>query len=425
MNAVTSSSLAQHLHQAKAAEDAGDLARAHSLLTAAAADHPDSPHVHNSFGMLVLRQGDGAEAARWFARAVELAPHEAALRVNLATAHRTAGDAAAEQQALESVLRIDQRHFVARLRLAELFERSGRGALAVQHWSAVVQLAQGIDRPPPVVADALARGLRYLEQHNLAFAETLTKRFGGALPDGAPHRRVRAAIDHALGRRKVYRNECAGLYVPFLPADEFFDRAMLPWLDEVEQHTAAIRAEALRLVADGDPSIRPYVEQDEGTPENKWSALDRSRDWSACFLWDQGVRNDAVADRCPATMQALACAPPHIVPGKAPTAFFSILKPGAHIPPHTGVTNARAIIHLPLVVPEGCSFRVGGETRFWREGEAFAFDDTIEHEAINPTDKERIVLIFDVWNPHLSEDEAEGLATFFDVAHLNMVSAER
>ena len=79
-------------------------------------------------------------------------------------------------------LRIDQRHFVARLRLAELFERSGRGALAVQHWSAVVQLAQGIDRPPPVVADALARGLRYLKEHNLAFAETLTKRFGGALP---------------------------------------------------------------------------------------------------------------------------------------------------------------------------------------------------------------------------------------------------
>ena len=33
------------------------------------------------------------------------------------------------------------------------------------------------------------------------------------------------------------------------------------------------------------------------------------------------------------------------------------------IPPHTGSTNARITVHLPLVVPLGCRFRVGAETR--------------------------------------------------------------
>ena len=85
--------------------------------------------------------------------------------------------------------------------------------------------------------------------------------------------------------------------------------------------------------------------------------------------------------------------------------FFSILRAGRHIPPHTGVTNVRSIVHLPLIVPAGCTFRVGGEVRPWVEGEAFVFDDTIEHEARNPTDRDRAVLILDVWNPYLSDAE--------------------
>ena len=88
-----------------------------------------------------------------------------------------------------------------------------------------------------------------------------------------------------------------------------------------------------------------------------------------------------------------------------PTAFFSVLRPRTHLPAHNGVTNSRAIIHLPLIVPEGCRFRVGGETREWRVGEAWAFDDTIEHEAWNDSDEPRVILILDAWNPLLTEAE--------------------
>ena len=70
-------------------------------------------------------------------------------------------------------------------------------------------------------------------------------------------------------------------------------------------------------------------------------------------------------------------------------------------------------MHLPLIVPPGCGFRVGGETRLWEEGKAFAFDDTIEHEAWNDSDAPRAVLIFDVWNPHLGPRERDLLLRYF------------
>ncbi|RZM00924.1 MAG: aspartyl/asparaginyl beta-hydroxylase domain-containing protein, partial [Sphingomonas sp.] len=134
----------------------------------------------------------------------------------------------------------------------------------------------------------------------------------------------------------------------------------------LEARTAAIRDEALALLRDGSDAIRPYVRQAAGTPTNRWSGLDGNADWSACFLWEYGVHNDAVCARCPETAAALAAVPQSDIPGKAPTAFFSILRPHAHIPAHTGVTNTRAIVHLPLVVPDQCRFRVGGETRaYW------------------------------------------------------------
>ena len=59
---------------------------------------------------------------------------------------------------------------------------------------------------------------------------------------------------------------------------------------------------------------------------------------------------------------------------------------------------------------------VGGETRAWEVGRAFAFDDTIEHEAWNRSSKIRAILMLDVWNPHLSKIEQEAIARYFQAA---------
>ena len=117
-----------------------------------------------------------------------------------------------------------------------------------------------------------------------------------------------------------------------------------------------------------------------------------------------------------ASLESLESVPRSQVPGRMPTAFFSVLRPRTHLPAHNGVTNSRAIIHLPLIVPAGCRFRVGGETREWKVGEAWAFDDTIEHEAWNDSDELRAILIFDVWNPHLTEAEQHLLRAFFEAS---------
>lgn len=391
----------------------GDQAAARARLDDVLAIEPGHPVALNARGTLALGDQRFGDAAADFAAAAQADPDQPVLWVNLATAHRGAGDDEAERAALERALAKDRFHFTALLRKAELEERAGPVRDAVLAWNAVISVASGMAERPPAVEEALRRGQAFMAAHGEDLARRYDEAFGADRAGDPDMRRFNRCLDHVLGRAPIFRNECQGVHYPFLPADEFFDKRLFPWLGAVEAQTAAIREEARALIADPGEALRPYVKLDEGTPQNKWSALDNSLEWGACFLWEYGRPNPAVLDRCPATAAALRAAPDTTIPGKAPSAFFSILKAGAHIPPHTGVTNTRAIVHLPLIVPEGCRFRVGGETREWVEGEAFAFDDTIEHEAINESAVDRVVLIFDTWNPHLTAREQQLLREFY------------
>jgi len=266
-------------------------------------------------------------------------------------------------------------------------------------------------------AAELAKGRGYVAERTYAFGEEIDAGMAAtrATLDGAERRRFDACVDTVLGRRRIYQPECAGLHFPFLPADEFFPRALFPWLAALEAQTPAIRAEYQALVAGRTAEFVPYVTQPANTPDNPWSTLNNRLDWSVYYFWRFGVAQPDAQAACPATMAALAAVPLLDIAGRGPTAFYSVLRPGTRIPPHSGVTNTRTIIHLPLVVPPDCGFRVGGETRRWTEGEAFAFDDTIEHEAWNDSDTGRAVLILDVWNPHLTAAERTLLRTYFAV----------
>ena len=95
-------------------------------------------------------------------------------------------------------------------------------------------------------------------------------------------------------------------------------------------------------------------------------------------------------------------------------ALFSLLLPGTHIPPHHGMLNTRAIVHLPLIVPPGCRLRVGNHERAVEAGRAMIFDDSMLHEAWNDSDATRVVLLFEVWRPELREAERAALTTMFE-----------
>jgi aspartyl/asparaginyl beta-hydroxylase (cupin superfamily) len=379
---------------------------------------PNNPAALNALGMRSLLRGDPEEAVGLFGRAAAADPSAPALWMNVAKARRIMGDDEGERTSLTRVLEIDQRHLMALIRLAELHERRGEDALANRHWMGAIAVAGMIEGRSPELDALIAHGASFVAKQGAAFAQVLEVGLAPAY-EGLERRdrhRFEAAVDHALGRRTIYTNACAGLHFPFLPADEFFAREHFPWMEELEKKTDVIRAELRALLEDGQEGFRPYVKMGPGTPENKWTELDNSMRWGAFFLWEYGEANEAACARCPQTAAALAAVPRAELPGRAPSAFFSLLRPKTSIPPHTGVSNTRAIIHLPLIVPDGCGFRVGGETRQWRVGEAFAFDDTIEHEAWNESDELRAVLIFDVWNPHLTETEKRLLRDFYRVA---------
>jgi aspartate beta-hydroxylase len=210
-----------------------------------------------------------------------------------------------------------------------------------------------------------------------------------------------------LGKRRAYSSLPKDSYFPYLPAIEFFPRELFPWLAELEAATQKIAAEAQAALREQAAAFSPYVDFPPGAPLDEWAPLNHSMDWSVYSLWHDGSPLAAHQLACPKTSAVLAGLPLCDVPGYAPGAYFSVLKPHTRLPPHTGTTNTRSIVHLPLVIPDGCRFRVGSQQRAWVTGQAWVFDDTIEHDACNDSDQIRIVLIFDVWNPLLTAAERD------------------
>jgi aspartyl/asparaginyl beta-hydroxylase (cupin superfamily) len=203
------------------------------------------------------------------------------------------------------------------------------------------------------------------------------------------------------------------LYYPYLAQRQFFEREEFGWVAELEAATPAIREELLALV-EGDADFRPYVENNPDRPHRDFHGLNENRDWTALYLWRDGKLVEENAGRCPKTVAALEKVPLSRIGSRTPAVLFSRLEPGAHIPPHSGMLNCRLICHLPLIVPRGCWLRVGNETREWEEGKLLIFDDSIEHEAKNPTGELRIILLFDIWRPELREEERTAISGIFD-----------
>jgi len=408
----------QTLETARQLRRSGRGGEAAGLLHDLIARAGEQPAALNALGLQALAQGDQTEAAGFFRRSIAADPASPELWMNLAKAHREQGDDGAELKALEGALAIDQRHFMALVRMAELFERIGDEARAAERWSGVLAMAAGIEERSAALETMLEHARTSVARQRAGFAAKVDSELGAArgAVEAAERRRFDACIDHALGRRQIYVNQCAGMHFPFLPAEEFFERRHFPWLERIEAQTEAIRGELEALLEADQDALRPYVAMDPGTPANKWFPLDHKLDWSALHLWKDGRRDDVVCARFPQTAAAVEALPLSDLPGRTPTVFFSLLRPGTHLPAHSGVSNVRTIIHLPLIVPPGCGFRVGGETREWQVGRAWAFDDTIEHEAWNRSDRARAILIFDVWNPYITQTERDLLRRFYQVA---------
>jgi hypothetical protein len=360
-----------------------------------------------ALGQRAFRRGDLASARDYYRRLVDVDGSDAQQWVNLAVVCQGLRDEAGEDAAIKGALNRDPLDLLALILRANLLERQGRRHEAAQAYGAVATVSPPLERLHPDLRPAVSRAIQVRDEHHAEVAQFLDATLEPAYAQfkGEKHlKRFRDAVDIMVGRKRRFESQPAIFHYPHLPAIEFFDREDFPWLDAVEAQTDAIRDEFLDVLA-GEEGFAPYITYPQGVPLNQWVELNNSPDWSAFHLLKMGAPVAENAAKCPRTMAALAAAPQPDQPGRTPSAMFSLLKPRTRIPPHNGVTNVRLVTHLPLIIPEGCGFRVGNETRPWVPGKAWVFDDTVEHEAWNESDKLRVVLIFDIWHPQLTEGE--------------------
>lgn len=198
-----------------------------------------------------------------------------------------------------------------------------------------------------------------------------------------------------------------------------FDPALTPkafWTADDNKEIAAI----VKLLEDNYKAVRQELENmiaawgdGGGLFQNEASAaktLARTGNWTAVTLKiNKKWRKQFCEVAMPLTCSLLRDRPDvsGFIPGQFNNASMPYVKlyrqtPGTHLRAHYGMTNSKLTAHLGLIVPEGSSITVRGETRSWEEGKVLVFDDSFEHEAVttHPT-QARYVLNVGFWHPEL------------------------
>lgn len=354
--------------------------------------------------------GDLPRATSLLEQAVKAKEVDPGVWLRLAAMHRGSGNLDKAVNAVDGALSLDPLNFTALLMRASLLQRANHPS-AGQAWdNALAQKPDG--ELTPQLASVVAEGERHraawLEHREAGMRASMAQAEGRA--DEEERHRIERFRSNVLRRTRPFHSQPTHFHFPGLVEREFHPRRLFPWLEELEAATGMLNEELHAVMSAERAELVPYIQYEDHLPLDQWRPLNRNPDWTAIHLWSNGRKVEANASHCPRTMALLEGFPQPSTAGSGPNAMFSLLAPKTHIPPHVGVTNTRLVCHLPLIVPKGCWFRVGAETRYWKRGEAIVFDDTIEHEAMNPTDELRVVFIFDLWHPDLTGIEREAVA---------------
>lgn len=379
-------------------------ARRYREVLAAAPDHGPAAHF---LAMQSFWAGRLDDARRLIEQACAGKPKAAVFEANRGRILAALGNAAGTVEAYEAALVLDPAFLPVRLDLAQVLETAGRTREATQHYRAALDQAARIPTLPVTLQQQLAHGAELVRAEQRQLEDALRTAMAQAPGGTTAGARFEECFEILMGRAKPQLPKPGFMYFPKLPALTFYPREMFPWAQALEARTEEITAEVTALMAGGEKGFIPYVQKPDGeVPDSDaWRAINHNPDWGVFFLHNQGERVVRNCEACPVTAAALDEVPLVHIRERGPTAFFSRLRPGTHIPPHHGATNTRTIVHLPLIIPPDCGIRVGNDTRQWKRGEILAFDDTIEHEAWNRSQEARVVLILDVWNPFLDERE--------------------
>lgn len=364
-------------------------------------------------GLAALRAGNASVARTRFEAVVARGGADASIFLALAIAYHRLNDATSALQAVNQALAREPQNLRALIFKADVLDQmEDRKGAAAYYLAAVRAVPNGAELPPDLRAD-LARAQSQCGRLAGTLEQALVSRLGGTerlTANSSP--RFRESLDILLGRKPVYLQDPRYYYMPGMPQKSFYDRGDFPWIESLETHTAEIRTELLSVLAE-PAAFRPYVQGAVNRPQHAQGGMVNNPDWSAFYLWKDGELITENAARCPRTIDVMKSIPMVHVVNRSPSVLFSLMRPGAHIPAHTGLVNTRLICHLPLIVPKGCTFRVGNEERDWVEGQTWVFDDTMEHEAWNRSQETRVVLLFEVWQPALTMNERDDVCAMF------------
>ena len=379
---------------------------------------PDHAEALNYLGARALSAEQPAQAIDYLQRAAALSQPDPECLCNLGLAYVATNRLDDALNTLVRCIDAAPSFFRARLHMGRVMELLGKNDEAATHYYAALMHAQQQGR---WLNDATtAPGLRDLVKHATHSARSARKRlFEGVLqPYVARHgaaemARVTKALMGYLGEIPIdypdARQRPKFLYFPDMPTVPYFSRELFPWYALLEDNFDAIRAELLAVLA-SDDALQPFLKYHPQQNMGEYLGGTAKPAWDAFFFYRHGQRFDDNCARCPRTASVLDSLPTLArVRDHAPEVCFSVLTPGTHILPHRGVTNTRVVTHLPLIVPDNCALNVSGDEHAWQEGRCVTFDDTFEHEAWNRSDRTRVVMLIDTWNPYLTAIECDAV----------------
>ncbi len=328
---------------------------------------------------------------------------------------RAVGDDAGLERAADRLLALDAAAIRPLIWKGDVWSRRGEERRAVQFYATATARAAHIALTPALKAEVVRAEAAVSALHAQlgSFLEEYLCDHG--LPPAKRSARIAKSLALMTGQAHadMLKQRPTVHFLPDLPDKGWYDASAFAWTTDMEEATNDIRAELLAVLG-GKGAFQPYIEGDTHGPARNYQGLLNNPAWGAFYLWRDGRAVEENIALCPRTAAALSRVPTPDIPGRSPTAMFSLLKPHTRIPAHHGMLNARLIAHLPLIVPDGCAMRVGEETRAWAEGALTLFDDSVEHEAWNESDKTRVVLLFDVVRPELDYDERRAVRLCFE-----------
>lgn len=372
---------------------------------------PNDVAALNLVALAALRRRDVPRGRDLLEKAAQCAPQDPDIHFHLGRAREALGDQAGALAADEVATHLAPERALLRLHYAFGLEYRGEKERALLHFARAIKDAQS--QGQWIDAASTPRALQSRVEHAVLavrhgqralyhqLLEPLIKRYGHS-----SLQRVFAATQIYVGERQpVYadsRQRPTFFYIPDLPPSAYFDRRLFAWIPEYEQRYLEIKRELEMML----PLAQAERVFDSVALEGEnLRGHGATPSWTGHYFYRHGERREDNCTACPNTAAALDAIALIRIRAHGPEVLYSVFTPGTHLLPHRGVTNARAVSHLPLIVPSDCALRVGGEERHWREGQTLVFDDTYEHEAWNRSSELRVVLIADVWNPHLTEVE--------------------